>query len=453
MNASIDAQDDALVAADVSATGMLEGSLQIAGTLAWALPAPWGPVAAAATTLFELLLGGGSEDPLQEAVQALENFIETRDIQNWGRTVANFVGGTNGLNSQLWVLKQTISSSQTEFIQALLTTIDQATDPGTSDNVYAAANGLRDKVAQFAAVAKQQSREEYYNSKAPSLEDTLDLALLAASSFLLALKLRIQLCATLGALAADAKDSVQVDKMTGKWLDAYASYVRNVAGVDGGVGMVDLMTPVVNAVIPIRKALVGECIQVQYYPSGKMTHVFIDAALEDPSYEDETMIHDDHSFPNYNDDLATLQSIRASYLADIDARFARRLGVIAAWTASVKEWSEHLPPKAPIDAPFMADGAPWASHESKAPNWEPGNAVCYSVAYANEHGPSQQGKLGDWIEIGSVAFPTITVPIDPLKMATARHIYRRFRAQQANTSELIDVIPDNTTTTFVDSKL
>jgi hypothetical protein len=70
---------------------------------------------------------------------------------------------------------------------------------------------------------------------------------------------------------------------------------------------------------------------------------------------------------------------------------------------------------------------PWGANAPQPPKWITKNAVAYAVVYQNPQGRSPKGPYCDWVEISDKAFPTVTVPPDPLKMATKVLVYRKFR--------------------------
>lgn len=459
-------------------SSFLDGILNLGGVFSFALPAPWGALVAGAFSLFRMLLGLGEDkpDPFAQVVTALENYLKERDIETWGRTIQGFISGPGGLQTQIEVLKQTVSQDQTVYIkETLLPLLNDATKAGVDDNVTAAAAGLHETVHQMVLTIKAQTREQYFQQKGAPIDPTVDLALLGVTALLLALKMKIQLYATLAMLAQKAGDQENYNLLTGAWLDAYATYVININGIDNSnhAGYVSLMTTLISDAAAARISLVGAP-----YLVGSMNLLnkegqrgfqaagwgFTDAALEDPGMEkppDDNPNPPQHYVPDtfesspgdsctttrvsHQDQILAQQS---AYIQTLKDQYAKRQSLVSAWADSVHEWSSHLPPQAPPAPPTIADNAAWAAATPQGPNWISGNKVAYALAFSNSNGPSQYGDFGPWTPISDKAYPSVTVPIDPLSMATARILYRKFST--TNQVNLVTVIPDNTSTTFID---
>lgn len=456
------------VSTQLDSVGFLDGALQIGSCLAFALEAPWGPVASSGLQFFEMLLGMSSPDPLQVVVQVLENYIEDRDIDRWRENVQNFVSGSNGLETQLTALKITSGDDQKIFLQDLINMIQLAVNPGQSDdNVNGAYVALSGETRNLVQSAAGGTRQQYFDSNVANFEQVLDLTILAASSMLLGMKLQIQLRAKLASIAYVENDHATWNDLTGAWLTTYAVYQVSIS--DPNNGLVQAMNSLIEDARAARQSLVGPTIYGEF--TQDLTYVyglyFIDAAVENPNYENynpnvalpTTLAHfvlDTQpengccGSPIVNQDQ--IDAERQQYVAAIDARFDKRLQAVQAWLDSVNEWISHLPPKVPDDLwPSIADNAVWASQSSHPPDWVDGNAVQYAVAFVNALGPSEIGNFSDSYEVGSKAFPTVTVPTDPMHMTTARRIYRRFSNwTDPKRVELVSVISDNTTDSFVD---
>lgn len=451
---------------------LLDSVLRLGGVLSFALPPPWGALASGSFTLFQLILGSDKADPFAEVIQTLERFLDERAVEQWSRTVRDFLGGPNGLNTQLDALQKTVSNDQTVYINdTLLPLINRAADPGTSDNVNAAASALHDYVQELVSGAKDEARDAYYAKKPLPLEDTLDLALAATSAFLVALKIKVQLYATLASVAKNAEDADGFTKNTGAWLDSYAVFALATNGDgDDMPGYVKTMNALVDSAQQVRTALVGTPYYVSATVIGHMGAAskgygwgFTDAAVEDPRIE-AGAINASPTLPQHfvadtppsgccgsnvehKDELVAM---RKAYVADVTGRFDKRRRVVKGWADSIQEWNSNLPPQPPTGTPSVHSDARWTAGLPQPPDWVTGNAVAYAVSFANASGPSQHGGFCEWIEITDYAFPTVTIPTDPLGMADARWLYRRFRT--STTPRIIAVIPDNTTTTYVDTR-
>jgi hypothetical protein len=455
---------------------VLKGILQIGGILAFAMPPPWGAVGAAGATLAQLLVGAADSapDPFAIVVQSIETYLQEKQVEEWSNTVYNFLGGANGLQTQLAALKDTESLDQTVFINdTLLPLVNDATNAGRSDNVNAAVAGLSNFVHNLAKDARNESREKYHKNKTLALESALDLSLMATSALLVGLKFRIQLYATLATAAQSNGDNEGFIKHTGAWLDAYAVYELTIRGESPKKpGVAGNATHMIAAVRKARLGLIGNPYSVSAsFAGGKQETFkeygwgFTDAAVEDPSIDKAVYVNKAPKFPKHfvadtppksccgspKRHKDKLEQKRERYIKSIGAKIDQRAQVVSGWTDSIQEWSSHLPPQPPSTSPSIAGDAKWTAKTPQGQNWVKGNAVAYAVAFANSSGPSQPGRFSAWIDIGDEAFPTVTVPTDPLSMASARHLYRRFKTQP-DKPEIIGVIPDNTTTTYVDDR-
>jgi hypothetical protein len=234
---------------------------------------------------------------------------------------------------------------------------------------------------------------------------------------------------------------------------------------------VKTMTTLINNAADARASLVGQ----PYYVSATVIAGgnsgskgygwgFTDAASEDPNIENPPLDVDatlpahyvadtyegcSDSPTEHEDQLIT---IRTAYLADIAARFDKRRLVVQQWVDSISQWSSHQPPLPPKTTPTIANDAVWTKAAPQGQNWVSGNAVSYAVAFANASGPSQYGDFSAWIEIGDQAFPTVTIPTDPLSMAETRWVYRKFRTGSTS-PQLIGIVADATSTSWVDTHL
>jgi hypothetical protein len=139
--------------------------------------------------------------------------------------------------------------------------------------------------------------------------------------------------------------------------------------------------------------------------------------------------------------------------ADLDKLFDKDKQAIQTWLDNVKQWAAGMTPVMPksgAEPGVLSDK--WGGSAPPNSVWSEYEAVRYAVSFSNDLGQSDVGPWSRPAEIQGRSSPTITVPVDPLNLATSRRIYRSFKKQdsQFTPSSPIHVIPDNTTTTYQD---
>lgn len=456
-----------------SVGSVVEKLAPAAATLAFALPQPWGIITAAGIDLFTLLFGPDEEaDPFTDMTDELESFMQQQSIEQWARTVHSFVGGSNGLQAQQSVLKATSGSDQAEYIKTtLLPMLNRATDEGVGGNVYGALVALQDETSRMCSKVIAEGRDVYYRSRPhPPIDTTLDLALTAATVFLLGLKLKIQLYAQLAALARNNGDDAEFARQTGAWLEAYAQFEVNIDDATNGLKVA--LESLTDRAKEARLSLVGEIFLrtttvtiPPLGPSGRSTttHLygwgFVDAATENPDMENSRSTDE----PKHYVDRGPLKTppvtppveladARTKYVSKLASVYESRKETVTKWETSLQSWSSHIPPTAPKSAPTIPEGAKWMATSPQGKNWVEGNQVSYALAFANDSGPGPIGPWGEWAPIEESAFPTVTVPTDQLQIASARWIYRRFESDPTSSVAIVSIITDNTTESFVDQR-
>lgn len=126
------------------------------------------------------------------------------------------------------------------------------------------------------------------------------------------------------------------------------------------------------------------------------------------------------------------------------------MATVRQWIAMIQQWNEHLPPQPPTTPAAIAA---WNGTAPQG-DWVNGSSVAYAVAFANASGPSQPGPWSTFAPSTVNAFPTLAnLPVDPLKMATNRWIYRQFLKADGTKSPIRIVgITDATSTTYQDTQ-
>jgi hypothetical protein len=433
-------------------------ALSVAGNLVWAMPPPWGPIAAGGITLIQLLLAdGGKQDQFTAAVQQLEQFITHRDINADATHIRGFA---DWMDNQFQTLQVTQADNSAYITATLLPELRRMVAPG-DDSVYDAIYDLERNL---------------------DVDGTLKVLVLGVTIHLLALKMIVQLDAQLAATARAAGDDAACAAYTDLWLADYANLVIAVDGYTTSTGSVagwaSRISAHVDAAITARLAKIN----FPYRYNNKHWVVNTGGGATGTSgtwvsewgwtYRDDGV--GDTDTTNFIADAETggdccHAGTTIEYKQLVHQHRDERTRAVAAaqdvvyadirqttrkWQAALLEWNQHLPPRPPTSAPKISG----FTGTGPAGNWVDGSSVGYAVAFANQAGGSGgPGRIGPWsafAAVGAHAGATLTdLPVDPLKMATHRWIYRQFRHADGTTSPLRLVgIVDTTATSYTDTR-
>ncbi len=449
---------------------------KLAGKLEEVLPSPWGVAISAGIDIIELILGFIDDDhqptPLELAINALESFMDQMQITRWTTNINSFLGGSDGINTQLKALAavQTMEGSVSNIEQLILPVINRAVSAGDTDNLAGSVEQLFGYTKSYVETAKSESVQDFFNKMGPNLEATLDSTIIGISTLILSHKIRIQLIATMASYYKEQNQIKKYNEAFAQWMFLYNDFKIMITDATTNNGWADRMLQILPTARDARLALVGEV----YRKSFEMGHgtlnngwSFIDAQYGNP--------HDEHiaspwnlAPPNENTKLDTetgsccsphvtehkdeVVANRKNYIDHMTDRFNDREKNVKNWLDAIKGWGAILPPAPPKLRPNLLTEKDWKSKTPQGSNWVAGNEVQYAMAFVNSKGPSE---MGDWcapISIHEQAFPTIGLPTDPSNSITERWLFRRF----AQTKDLIVIVAkfkDNTTQTYLDDNL
>ncbi|SEG63484.1 hypothetical protein SAMN05444920_103600 [Nonomuraea solani] len=408
-------------------------ALQVSGTLVWALPEPWGPLAAGGVTLIQLLFGQSDDgSPFTGVVTQLEDFIKQQDITHHATVVKAFV---NWMVEQQEVLK-TVQGDDSKYInESLLPELRKMTAPG-DDSVYDAVYDL----------------ENYLH-----VPGAFDLMVLAVSVYLLGLKMIVQLDAMLASPAYKSGDQSTYNQYTQLWLGDYANFHTAVMGGDGNPGWVQRVG---RHIADFQTAHLAEITGVYRYDNREFVSGTSMSFVKDSwgwTYRDTALGEDDlahfmvdtfvtsgccASDSTRVEHRTEVQAAHDQHVAAVtqllDAQYGKHVATVKAWQTAIDQWNEHLPPQRPTQAPTISpDG--WRYTTPRGAYWVDSNQVSYAVAFANHGGPSPTGPWSDPVIIKGKAGPTLTgLPDDPLGMAVSRQIWRRF--DLSNGTKKIEIV-------------
>ncbi|MEV0381102.1 hypothetical protein [Nonomuraea sp. NPDC050643] len=402
--------------------GAADVALQVAGSLVWGLPEPWGPVAAAGITLIEALFGGADKpDPFGAVVTRLEDFIKQQEINAQATAIKGFA---DWMVQEQGVLASTQGDNSGYITDALLPELRKMTAPG-DESVYNAVYSL----------------ENYLD-----VPGAFDLLVLGVSVHLLGLKMIVQLDALLASTARKAGDMNTYNSNNQLWRSDYANFYAAVMGIQGNPGWVQRIGKHIADFESSRLSQITEPYRYdnRIYITGP-DGVYVDNDLgwtyRDAAQGDGDMTHfvaDTFVYSGCCNGTSTrvehqsdVQAARDQHVAgvvtELDDQYGGHVQTVKAWQSAIDQWNEHLPPQRPTQGPSI-DQTTWQYDSTPhGAYWVDGNQVAYAVAFVNSSGPSPIGVWSDPVTIKGHAGPkVVNLPDDPLGMSVSRQIWRRF---------------------------
>lgn len=422
-------------------------ALGVAANLAWVMPPPWGPVAAASLNLIELLMGQGNAlDEFTQVGNALELFIQQRDVNN---DATHIKGLADWLQQQADVLDSTNVDNSGYITSALLPELRKMVAPG-DESVYNAIYDLESNL---------------------TVEGAFGILVLGVTIYLLTLKMIVQLDAQLAATAKAAGDDATFAAYTDLWLADYTNFLTAINGYsEDGVNAQGWAVRVSNHISDFVNARLGQITEPYRYnnqywePDTNGYGYWVDnwgwtykdvgaGDTDSMNFVADTFTGGDCcTAPTTVEHQDVVQQARDQHVTavgeQLDATYSDAVSTVQQWIAMIQQWNEHLPPNPPASAPAISG---WNGTAPQG-NWTDGSAVAYTVAFANTAGPSQVGPWSEFTPTTTNAFPTLSeLPVDPLEMSTNRWIYRQFRQPDGSLSPIRIVgITDANATAYQD---
>lgn len=436
----------------------VNGACDVASSLVWALPQPWGAVASGAITLFKILFNLADDRPsptqvaIQKAVGVLKDFIQQQNIADKEGDIVVF---HEWFSSQIAVLKM-IDNDPSYIENSVLKPLNRMLEPGAG-TLPKALNAL---VQNFHAIDGKSA--DAYKQK----EGLFNVLLVSVSVYFFALRMRIVLDAALASHFLEQENVENIEKWNGIWLGDYATLLVNVRG-DAESKLPGWIATVEGLMAELKKARLG-FIDLEHFPEeghyinrpgigkepGSSDYIkdrnsgwgVVDRLTSERRFvraddvERPSLSCKDHITAEHKEDA---ENFRQSW---IDQLLAVELGktseAIRRWKHAGDEWYDHAPPKTPKGTVKVVS---WESKTPQGSRWVQSNAVKYAVSFHNNRGASPLGPFTPWLEITDGAFPVLgNFPSDPLAMATRVYIYRRFRDSEHD--ELLANIPVAQTT-------
>ena len=422
--------------------------LPTAECLAWALPEPYGAIAAGALTFFDALFMSDSDGVsksglsekdissfLQAAVQEMERYIQNALTERDREDIATF---TTWFSSVRAVLK--MIGNDAPYLEKVLQVVDRMTTPG--------AGTLLNALEHIEAAYERYKPEDLDGFKEKLV--LFDTIMASMSTVMFATRMKLLLSSLLTGIYEKQSVTEKIEKANGLWLGYYAellvlmhggderqiSFPEKAASYWSALSDYNEINGVLNKEIDGVLSKWAE--KAKLYPINVIAPGanIPQGALLDPEYQGlwaqvKTRAECVAFFAGWGDPgrlaLATgsCPPDPTPLYEELGKRTQGVQDTINKWRSAGSDWYDHRPPLAPVTAVQVHE--PWAASVPQPPNWIANNAVGYAVVYQNAQGRSPIGPFCDWVKIVDKAFPTISVPPDPLGMATKILVYRRFR--------------------------
>lgn len=410
-------------------------ALETASTLAFALPEPWGIIGSAALNLIDMLLPKEKSTLAKDVADALGAYMTQHDLNNW-------VGNAHALmvwsNEQLENMRS-VDPANSEVQDTLLPDLERNLAPGNES--------LYNSLLRIAS-------SDYIKEKG-----AFDILLVCVSSYLFGLKFKLLLEAHVASNFYKQGNMDQFNEWNQRWRYDYVNFKNAAIGSGDGalqgwavkVAQIiqDRISSRLGQVSPVRR---GDQVGIGMCTGSGMcqtTHKYYWEFVDQGDPSASHRFYDTHEHCDDIEHKADAEKARAEHVAALSNQLDDIYGparlTVKKWADSINQWNEHLPPGKPAGKPTI-DPNGWQAGGGGV--WQQHATVAYAVAFYNDRG---EGLLGDWsatADIGGRSCPTLAnVPLDDLKMATGRRIYRRFDTGPATLHALI---ANNTATSYVD---
>ena len=409
-------------------------------TLAFALPAPWGPVVSAGISFLNFLLGkdNHSSMSLVESQAKILGAILRNESQ-----IANIYHITDftGIYSQ-YIETISLQPHNMEYMQEyIIPTLKNMSDPNFSASLINTISNNMDN--------------KYYLVK--SEKDNIGIASLKSLTLAMILHTSVKKM-LLNFYSLMASNAYSIDKEafmknTQLWYGVWADLSVMVQGHGEFKGYIDKLLNIrreihdkrISSVSGVERAVIGN--GQKFYFTDHWTDKTI-SGIYKPSSNPCT---------NYEKEMAAFENKftdqRNSYIAECEqsfnADFAKLCIDFDAIIKSVQDyfmqWKNGIIPEKPENT-IKIDFSE-STVQTPHGDWEDGKTVKYRVSYRNTAGQS----TSEWNKkvIDGKANPVLkNIPVDPLFMAFVRIIERCFEGEQESHNIIID---NNTSTEVVDN--
>ncbi len=296
------------------------------------------------------------------------------------------------------------------------------------------------------------------------------------SIYLFGVKWGLYLKAYAASEYAKQKDAARYHEFNWEWRSDYTGFVDDIQGGQRYQGWVSRVNTLIDQRIQYRLSKISQVTRVDFEGlSGPSVGHGLSMATQTHEWrwDDSGDLHiysDEHPknspvIDHHDKAVHDREEHYKAVLGEQNNLYADARQLTNSWTDSINQWSSHLPPGRPSTRPSLdpatfqqpvpADSI-WAKHQDQ---W----SVVYAVAYYNR--PDQANDLdkpktalisawSDPVVIKGASPLVANVPVDDLKMAIGRHVYRKFIPVDGSAAlqpVLVGQISDNTTTTWRDA--
>jgi hypothetical protein len=392
-------------AADTSGSSDWEGpakaALSLAGNLSFMLPAPWGPIGAAASTLIEMLLPSSDDDPLGQAISGLEDYLRLAEIEEAATYLKGYSLALQQMQGEL-----TLNPKVTpDYINGKIDILQQATGPNGELFTY------------ISKLAYLRTQDE---------DHALPVYVLGQSLAVLSQKMTVQLQAELGSIAEAADDAAEMAAQADAWLGTFVDLRVYTIGGAGASGCVEELAGYIEGRCTDRLSQIKAPV---VYKDG---WTFVDEA---PGVGDD---YDTHYVPG--SDPTTINANFAAYIGQVsdslDTRYGTMRQTMHSWRNAILDWVHHQPPQPPSTPPAIDPGTAWQPPPAAGTAWAANTQVRYAAMNVNSSGPSALSDWSAWTDLDGRAHPTLRLAADPLRMTSAARVYHQFRDTDDNTTKM-----------------
>lgn len=407
------------------ARDVLGGVVQLASSVSWALPPPWGAVATGALTILQMLLGATAPEkpsPFDTMRDQLEEFIKQEELNKDADAFKNFANNLFDLAAGMdWEPENTTDVNVVQIDNLIKFLDDNSIGIGEiHKKCTSLVNGLEGK-------------------KLDTVKTQIDLAVTGITLLLTGHKIYMQLLATRASYAAKIKDNASYNIYTAEWI-ARLKYIRASFGIDNstqGDLWIKTISDCINYITVDRLGKISDVKRstktVYEYLQGEYTGYSVptqqagcswrdtaeDSNTDNPSdedifrhfYADTTEggdpCHDGHAVTHEGQANTDLAAHKQSVCVDIDKILGTARDSVNGWKDSLDSIAKMMPPSAPTWKP-IAVALPGGPTTPQGIDWCEGNEVSFAAEYINEKGPSGYGPWSDPITVGKTAYATVS---------------------------------------------
>jgi hypothetical protein len=430
--------------AAVSEKEILGDVVDVASSVSWALPPPWGAITTGGLAVFKILLGSMHDDkpsPLDALRKGLEEFIKQDHLREYA---ADFHAYTMALNSK---------------IAGLNIKADEIADQGADyfDDLKDWLRGawgwerVHNRCIQLYELLVREDIKE--QADLDRIKQELDLYVTGVTLWITGRKIHMQILAAEAGRADKLKDGAAFLDKTRSWLSEHREIRNMIMGIaDGDPDLAEgyfqqaskqidgLSTKRLQKISDVHAHRGGYAGSIPVPGTGGSVMLegsgwtFVDSVRNDD--EDTHYIMD-----TYEDDPCSRKTIsskpqveknRDGYVrqtaSEIDGMVKKARETVTGWKSSLDLFATLLPPPAPHKAPTVT-ALKGGSPTPQGTRWVKGNKVQYAVGLKNEKGPSDAGPWSTALMIGDTAFAQVSLPDPPAGFeACTQLVYRRVYA-------------------------